>query len=86
MPQKSFTDRWLKTVKTTKVQEELTDTSFNEKGSFGVVVSRVGTKTFFHHYRVNGKKRRDIVQFNPVQGLEKLAKEREGRESFHTKK
>lgn len=69
MPKKSFTDRWLKSVKTDKVQEEFTDSSFNEKGSFGVVVSRAGTKTFFHRYRVHGKKRRDILGTYPSLSL-----------------
>ena len=69
MPVVALTDRWLKTIKTNKAQEEFSDSTFSEKGVFGVVVSRVGTKRFFHRYRVNGKKRRETLGTYPSMSL-----------------
>lgn len=69
MPTKVFTDRWLKSVKTDKVQEEYSDSSFNETGALILVVSRTGKKTFFHRYRVNGKKKRDLLGSYPSLSL-----------------
>jgi len=69
MPNKALTDRWLKTVKSDRLKEEFVDTTFNEKGTFGVIVSRTGTKRFFHRYRIHGKRRRDILGTYPSLSL-----------------
>ena len=59
MPKKQLTSRVVASLKTTKSQEDFWDTGVRIRGvSFGIRVSRTGTKEYALRYRMNGRYRR----------------------------
>lgn len=69
MPEVKLTETLLKSLSTTRTQEEFYDSTFVAGGSFGVRVSSGGRKVFFYIYSVAGRRRRMTVGGYPALSL-----------------
>ena len=69
MPEIKLTEGVLKTLSTTKRQEEFYDLGFNAAGSFGVRISEGGRKVFFYIYSIAGRRRRMTLGSHPTLSL-----------------
>src|SRR5690349_16131886 len=65
----------IETLETAKRQEEFYDSGFNQRGSFGVRVSRGGRKVFFLIYPENGRRKRVTLGTYPLLSLEAAREE-----------
>lgn len=69
MPQLKLTEGVLKSLSTSRTQEEFYDSSFTAGGSFGVRVSAGGRKVFFYIYSLGGRRRRMTIGGYPTLSL-----------------
>ncbi len=57
----SLTDELVRSLQTSKLQEEIYDSGFDGKGSFGLRIGAGGKRAFFLIYTLNGKRRRITI-------------------------
>ena len=69
MPEIKLTEGALKSLSTSRAQEEFYDSSFTYGGSFGVRVSANGRKVFFYIYSLAGRRRRMTIGGHPALSL-----------------